>query len=113
LYAGEPTYTQLYILRLLAQLVELNEPPPYFPQMPTFFFNVRDGKKVFSDEDGAEFVDIKAAEVEAAEAAMAIGRELLPDRKGGEPLVEVLNQQREIVLTVNVELRIARHAQRS
>jgi uncharacterized protein DUF6894 len=80
--------------------------------MPKFYFDVRDGADLFADEEGGEFSDESAAEVEAAEAAMAIGRELLPERQGGELLLEVFNEQREIVLTVNVELHIARHAKR-
>ena len=77
--------------------------------MPQYFFHVRDHNKVFADEEGQELPDVDAAEIEAAEAAMAIGRDLLPSRRGGGLVIDVLNERRERVLTVNVDLRIARH----
>src|SRR3982751_2450663 len=40
---------------------------------------------------------------------MAIGRDLLPSRRGGGLVIDVLNERRERVLTVNVDLHIARH----
>jgi uncharacterized protein DUF6894 len=76
--------------------------------MPQYFFDVRDRGQLFADEEGQELPDVASAEIEAAEAAMAIGRDLLPTRHGGELVVEVRNERRERVLTVNVELHIAR-----
>jgi hypothetical protein len=46
--------------------------------MARFFFDIREGCRFISDEEGLEFSDIAAAEYEAARAAADIGRDLLP-----------------------------------
>ena len=42
------------------------------------YFSVREGARFTAEEDGMEFLDIGAAEHEAAETAASIGRDLLP-----------------------------------
>ena len=72
-----------------------------------FYFDVRDHGQHFSDEEGQDLPDTRAAEGEAAEAAVAIAADVLPQRRSGAVIVEVRDQRRELLLTVSVELRIA------
>ena len=58
--------------------------------MPRYYFYDSEGARFVPDSEGLEFPDIGVAEREAAEAAAAIGRDLLPkglarsDRRGSE-----------------------------
>src|SRR4051812_43221373 len=54
-----------------------------FAPMPRFFFHVRERDKLFEDEEGQELPDVEAAELEAAQSAAEISREVLPSRRGG------------------------------
>ena len=76
--------------------------------MPLFYFDVRDNGQLFPDEEGHELPDITSAETEASEAAAAIARDVLPTRRGGELIVQVKDEQRLPVLTVTVEMYVAR-----
>lgn len=78
------------------------------PLTTMFFFDVREGGELVSDEEGQLFSGLDAATQEAAEAAAAIARDMLPCRQGGEVTVEVRDENREHVLTVSVEMHVAR-----
>jgi hypothetical protein len=71
-----------------------------------FYFDVRDGGQLVSDEEGQQLSSLDAAVQEAAEAAAAIARDVLPSRRGGEVVVEVRNEDRNHVLTVSVEMYV-------
>ena len=76
--------------------------------MPRFFLDVREGSRFVSDEDGAEFPDLSAAEMEAANAAAEIGRDLLPKSDARAVTIEVRNEHDQRVLTVTVSMDIHR-----
>ncbi|HEY8566293.1 MAG TPA: hypothetical protein VIL65_12390 [Beijerinckiaceae bacterium] len=76
--------------------------------MPLFYFDVREGVRFVCDEDGLEFPDLDAAEREAAEAAAAIGRDLLPKGTARSITVEVRNQHGQRVVTATVTLAVDR-----
>jgi hypothetical protein len=72
--------------------------------MPRFYFDVREGVRFDADDEGLEFSDLDTAEREAAEAAAAIGRELLPKGVARSVTVEVRNEHGQRVVTANVTL---------
>ena len=60
--------------------------------MPMFHFDVREDQSVVFDEEGIDFPNLDAAEREAAEAAVEIGRDLLPSGKACAVSIEVRNR---------------------
>ena len=76
--------------------------------MPRFYFDVREGSRFVPDEEGMEFVDLDAAEHEAAVAAAGIGRDLLPQGGVRQVAVEIRNEQGQRVTTVTVTVQIER-----
>jgi hypothetical protein len=76
--------------------------------MPLFYFDVREGTRFVSDEDGIEFDSLDAAEDHAAQTAAGIGRDNLPNRKVREIVVEVRNEHKQRVITVAILMRIQR-----
>jgi hypothetical protein len=46
--------------------------------VPRFYFDVREGARFFSDDEGLEFDSLDTAEREAAATAAEIGRDRLP-----------------------------------
>ena len=82
-----------------------------------FYFDVRDDHgQLYPDDEGQELPDVQAARLEATEAAVAIAADVLParplgvvllSRHVGAVVVEVLDEAREPLLTVKVELLIA------
>ena len=73
-----------------------------------FYFDVRERGQLVADEEGQLLSSLDAAAQEAAKAAAAIARDVLPRSQGGEVVVEVRNEAREHVLTVSVEMNVAR-----
>lgn len=76
--------------------------------MPRFYFDVREGSRFVTDDDGLEFPDLNAAEQEAAEAAAELGRDRLPQSDAREVTIEVRNEHSQRVLTVKSSLEINR-----
>ncbi|MEA2879191.1 MAG: hypothetical protein QOF14_4387 [Hyphomicrobiales bacterium] len=76
--------------------------------MPLFYFDVREGVRFVPDEDGQEFADLNAAEMEGAKAAASIGRDLLPTGRARSVTVEVRNQHGQRVVTATVVLALDR-----
>ena len=76
--------------------------------MPIFYFDVREGTRFFSDENGVECRDMDAAERLAAESAAEIGRDVLPDPQIRSVTVELRNEHRQRVLTATVSMHIER-----
>ena len=76
--------------------------------MPRFYFDVREGVRFVEDAEGLELADLGAAEREAAEAAAAIGRDLLPKGTARSVTVEVRNQHAQRVVTATVTLALDR-----
>ncbi len=78
--------------------------------MPRFYFDIREGTRFVSDEDGIEFDSLDAAEDHAVQTAAEIGRDNLPNSKVRENVVEVRNEHKQRVITVAVFMRIQRVA---
>ena len=76
--------------------------------MPRSYFDVREGASFIPDEDGLEFASLDAAEHEAACTAAEIGRDRLPTGDAREVTVEVRNEHRQRVLTINVSREVDR-----
>ncbi len=76
--------------------------------MPRFYFDVREGVRLAEDDEGLVLADLNAAEREAAEAAAAIGRDLLPKGMARSVTVEVRNEHRQRVVTATVTLALDR-----
>ena|SRR5215207_2810295 len=75
-----------------------------------FFFDVREGSRITSDDEGLEFDGVDEAEREAAKAAAEIGRDRLPKGDAREVAIEVRNEQGQRVLTVTVSMHVDRWA---
>ena len=76
--------------------------------MPRFYFDVREGSRFNSDEEGLEFEDVDRAEREAAMAAAEIGRDRLPKGDVRDITVEVRNEQNQQVTTGRVAMQVDR-----
>jgi hypothetical protein len=93
----------------LVDLCECNLPRGLaLAPMPRFYFDVREGVRFTPDDEGIEFPNIDAAEREAAEAAAAIGRDLLPKGFARSVTVEVRNEHSQRVATATVTLALDR-----
>jgi hypothetical protein len=77
-------------------------------RMPRFYFDVREGTRFFSDEEGLDCRDLDAAERLAAESAAEIGRDVLPDPELRSVTVELRNEHKQRVLTVTVSMQVER-----
>ena len=78
--------------------------------MPQFFFDVREGVRFAPDADGLDFPDLNTAEKEAAQAAAAIGRDLLPKGVARSVTVEVRSEHGQRVITATDTLARSRQA---
>jgi hypothetical protein len=78
--------------------------------LPRFYFDVREGTRFFSDEEGVDCLDMDAAERLAAESAAEIGRDVLPDPEIRDVTVELRNEHKQRVLTVSVTMHVERVA---
>ena len=76
--------------------------------MPRFYFDVREGQKFFLDDEGGEFLSLDAAEQDAIEAVVSMGKDRLPRGHTHEVAVEVRDEDGKRVLTVGVRLSIDR-----
>ena len=76
--------------------------------MPLFYFNIREGTRFTEDEEGLEFPDLDTAEREAAEAAAKVARDRLPRSDARDVTVEVLNEDRQRLITVTIKMEIDR-----
>ena len=73
--------------------------------MPHFYFDMRDDERLATDEDGLDFPDLDVAEREAAKAAAAIGRDLLPSGKTRTVTIEVRDEHGTPRVAVTVSMR--------
>jgi len=76
--------------------------------LPRFFFDVREGPRFVSDQEGMEFDTLSAAEYEAATTAAELGRDRLPKGDAREITVEVRNDQHQRMLTVTISMQVHR-----
>lgn len=75
--------------------------------MPRFYFDVYQGANFLPDESGAEFGSLDAAEREATQTAVQLGRDWLPHNRM--VCVEVRDERDRPMLTValTIERRLA------
>jgi hypothetical protein len=76
--------------------------------MPHFYFDVRQGLNLIPDREGFECACLEAAEHEAMQTALELGRDALP--RSRHLSVEVRNERHKLVLAVTVGLTIERLA---
>jgi hypothetical protein len=74
--------------------------------MPRFFFDFHEGPRLIPDHDGLELDSLEAAEHEAMQAAVQLGRDWLP--RAREVSLAVKDDERRLVLTVSLELTVER-----
>jgi hypothetical protein len=76
--------------------------------MALFYFDVHEGTRFFSDDEGVECRDLDAAERLAAESAAEIGRDVLPNPEFRDVTVELRNEHKQRVLTATITMRVER-----
>jgi hypothetical protein len=74
--------------------------------MPRFYFEFLDGSELIHDDEGLELDSLKAAEHEAVQTAVQLGRDWLPRQR--KIRLAVRDDQRQLVLAVNLELTVER-----
>jgi hypothetical protein len=74
--------------------------------MPRFYFEFLDGFDLIHDDGGLELDSLKAAEHEAVQTAVQLGRDWLPRKR--EIRLVVRNDHRQPVMFVNLELTVER-----
>jgi hypothetical protein len=77
--------------------------------MPRYFFDMWHDAAFVSDEEGAEYPDVIAAELEAAVVAAQLGRDVLPQLRNNAIIIEVRDESGQRVLTVTIGLQVVRH----
>ncbi|EIM24429.1 DUF6894 family protein [Microvirga lotononidis] len=76
--------------------------------MPRFYFDVRQGSNLIPDPEGFECASLEAAEHEAMQTALQLGRDALAHSR--HLSVEVKNERYQPVLAVTIGLTIERLA---
>ena len=76
--------------------------------MPRFYFDIREGARFEPDDEGLVYRDLDTAERMAAETAASIARDLLPRSDVRDVTVEVRNEHKQRVITVNVTTKTER-----
>ena len=76
--------------------------------MPLFYFDVRDGQKFISDEEGLELPDIDGAREEAARALADMARDVLPSSVVREMAIEVRDEDKEPLLRTTLRFEFER-----
>ena len=58
-------------------------------EMPRYFFDIRDASGVYSDEEGFDWPDQKAAELEAIRTLGELVKDMAPPASRGDVIIEV------------------------
>jgi hypothetical protein len=74
--------------------------------MPRFYFDFYDGPDLIPDHEGLELDSLKAAEHEAIQTAVQLGRDWLPRER--KVRLAVRDDQRRLVLALSLELTVER-----
>jgi uncharacterized protein DUF6894 len=74
--------------------------------VPRFYFDVSDGPDCFPDEEGFDLDSLDAAEHEATQTLLQLGREWLS--RGQEVHMQVRDEQHRQVLALSVAMKIER-----
>jgi len=76
--------------------------------MPYFYFDVHENDSFVKDDEGTQLPDLETAEREAADSAVEIAQDSLPQRRGGSVTLEVRDENGAQVLSVTVTLNVTR-----
>ncbi len=74
--------------------------------MPRFYFDVIEGPKFLPDEEGFELASLDAAEREATQTLVLLGRDWLARTR--DVSIQVRDEQHRQVLSVSLAMRIER-----
>jgi hypothetical protein len=74
--------------------------------MPRFFFDIADGPKSETDDEGLEFPDLKAARESALETLGEIARDELPDGDRRDFKISIRDESGQILLKALLALRV-------
>jgi hypothetical protein len=74
--------------------------------VPRFYFDVSEGLKRIPDEEGFELDSLEAAEHEATQTLIQLGRDWLP--RAREVRIQVRDEQHRQVLALSVAIRVER-----
>ena len=74
--------------------------------MPRFYFDVTEGPKFIPDEDGFDLDSVEAAEHEAMQTLVQLGRDWLP--RAHEVHMHVRDERHRQVLAVSVAIKVER-----
>jgi len=74
--------------------------------MPRFYFDVTEGPTFIPDERGSELDSLDAAEKEATQTLVQLGRDRLT--RCGEVCVQVRDERHQTVLALSVAMRVKR-----
>jgi hypothetical protein len=74
--------------------------------MPRFYFDVSEGQKFIPDDEGFEMESLNAAEHEATQALIQLGRDWLACAR--EVGIQVRDEQRRPVLALSLEMKVER-----
>ena len=74
--------------------------------MPRFYFDVSEGPKFMPDEEGFDLDNLDAAEHEATQTLLQLGREWLP--RAHEVRMQVRDEQHRRVLALSVAIKVDR-----
>jgi hypothetical protein len=74
--------------------------------MPRFYFDVSEGPRFIPDDEGLELDSLEAAEHEATQTIIQLGREWLA--RTPEVTLRVTDQQHRLLLALSVVMRVER-----
>jgi uncharacterized protein DUF6894 len=74
--------------------------------MPRFYFDVTEGPKFMPDEEGFDLDSLDAAEREATQTLVQLGRDWLP--RAHDVSIQIRDEQHRQVLAVSVAIKVER-----
>jgi hypothetical protein len=74
--------------------------------MPQYFFDYRDGNRVYIDDEGAELASLKDARTEALRAIGGIAKGKMPDGDSRDFQISVRENGGPILMVVSLALRV-------
>jgi hypothetical protein len=74
--------------------------------MPRYFFDIEDGTTSMRDAEGSDLADLRAAQREAAETLVEMGRDVFRTRDSGTLSAAIRDDGDRILLTVSLTLSV-------
>ena len=79
---------------------------PEFGHMPQYFFDYRDGERVYIDDEGAELASLKKARAEAQRAIGAIAKDEMPDGDTRDFQISIREGEGPVLMVVTLAIRV-------